>query len=383
MSKIDKTKIVIAVDSFKGSATSEEAANYIEKGLKKVSNVNIEIKKFPIADGGEGTVDSVIKSINGKIEYLDVSGPLGKKVKAKFGFIDENTAILEMAEASGINLISEDEKNPFKTSTFGVGEIIKYILDKGIRKIFIGIGGSATNDGGAGMLASLGVKFYDNENNEIGYWPEELKKINKIDLSGIDKRIYETEIIVLSDVSNTLCGEKGASYIYGPQKGATKEDVVILDKILEKYASIIDRELGKKYIDEKGTGAAGGLGYALLSVCKAKFKVGIDEIIKIIKLENEILNANLVITGEGKIDNQSINGKAPIGIAKIAKKYSIPVIAIVGSSSLELNEVYENGIDLILDIINEPMELKYAIENVEKLLESAGEKAIRAYLLGK
>ena len=379
----NKLKIVVAVDSFKGSAPSDEVAESIEKGIKRFSKIETEIKKVPIADGGEGTVDAVVKATGGTLEYLNVKGPLGKTVKAKFGFIYNDTAILEMAEAAGINLVSKEEKNPFKTNTYGVGEIIKYVLDKGVRKIYIGIGGSATNDGGAGMLHSLGVRFYDENKNEIGYYPEELKKLSKVDITNLDKRILESEIIVLSDVSNTLCGENGASYIYGPQKGATSEDVKVLDEILGNYGKVIDKELGVSYQEKPGTGAAGGLGYALLSICQAKFKVGIDEIIKLIGLEKEIEKADLIITGEGRIDNQSVNGKAPIGIAKIAKKYNLPVIAIVGSSALELNEIYENGIDLVLDIINEPMKLEKAMVDVKKLLEFAGEKAIRAYILGK
>ena len=378
-----KMKIIIAADSFKGSATSDEVSDSIEKGIRKFSEIETEIKKIPIADGGEGTVDSVVKATDGIFEYMEVKGPLGKVVKAKFGFIHNDTAILEMAEASGINLISEEEKDPFRTNTYGVGEILKYILDKGIRKIFIGIGGSATNDGGAGMLHSLGVRFYDSGNNEIGYCPEELKELSKVDITGLDKRIFESEIIVLSDVSNPLCGENGASYIYGPQKGASPEDIKVLDKILENYGNIVDRELKDSFMQKPGTGAAGGLGYALLSICRAEFRVGIDEIVKLIGLEEEIKNSDLIITGEGRIDNQSVNGKAPIGIAKIAKKYNLPVIAIVGSSALQLDDIYQNGIDLVLDVINEPMKLERAMSEVDKLLEFAGEKAIRAYFLGR
>ncbi len=377
----NRMKITIAVDSFKGSASSDEAAECIEKGIRKFSKINPEIVKIPIADGGEGTVDAVVKATNGVLEYLEVPGPLGEPVNAKFGFIHDNTAILEMAEASGINLITAAKKNPFKTNTYGVGEILKHILDKGIRKIFIGVGGSATNDGGAGMLHSLGVRFYDKEGKVLGYCPEELKRLSKIDISGLDKRILESKITVLSDVSNPLCGEKGASHVYGPQKGAGPEDVKILDKILKNYGEIIDKELGNSFMEKPGTGAAGGLGYALLSICRAEFSVGINEIVKLIGLEKEIKESDLVITGEGRIDNQSVHGKAPIGIAKIAKKYNLPVIAIVGSSALELEDIYENGIDLVMDIINEPMELEKAMNNVKKLLEFAGNKAIRAYSL--
>lgn len=375
-------KIVVAIDSFKGSATSKEVSEYIENGIKNVCK-NTSIKKVPIADGGEGTVEAIVDSILGKYIFEKVPGPLGTLVNAKYGIIKDNIAIMEMAESSGINLIKKEELNPFMTSTYGVGEILKSILDRGIREIYIGIGGSATNDGGAGMLASLGAIFYDCNGNKIGYTPMELKKLARIDLSAIDKRIFESKITVLSDVRNTLCGENGASYIFGPQKGASPKDVKELDDILRNYGNIIDNLLSKKYSINPGSGAAGGLGYALLSVCQAEFKEGIVEIMKLINLEETLKEADLVITGEGRIDNQSICGKAPVGIAKLAKKYNIPVIAIVGSSARNLEKIYENGIDLVLDIINEPMDLDKAIKDVKELLEFTGEKAIRAFLLGK
>lgn len=374
-------KIVIAVDSFKGSATSKEVSEYIEKGIKNVCQ-DISIKKVTIADGGEGTVEAIVESTSGKYMFEKVHGPLGRLVNARYGIINENVAVMEMAEASGINLVKKEELNPFATSTYGVGEVLKAILDKGIREIYIGVGGSATNDGGAGMLASLGARFYDFAGKEIGYTPSELKKVAKVDLSNLDKRIFESKITVLSDVRNTLCGENGASYIFGPQKGATPEGVKELDSILRNYGNIIDKLLSKDYSEHPGSGAAGGLGYALLSVCKAEFKEGIEEIMKLIKLEDTLKEADLVITGEGRIDNQSVCGKAPVGIAKLSKKYNIPVIAVVGSSSRDLEEIYKNGIDLVLDIINEPMDLNKAMKEVKELLEFTGEKAIRAFLLG-
>ncbi len=375
-------KIVVAVDSFKGSATSKEVSECIEKGIKHVCKDTL-VKKVAIADGGEGTVEAIVDSTSGKYMFEKVHGPLGIVVNARYGIMDKNIAVMEMAESSGINLVKKEELNPFAASTYGVGEVLKSILDKGIREIYIGVGGSATNDGGAGMLASLGVKFYDIEGKEIGYTPAELKKVSKIDLSSFDKRILESKIIVLSDVRNTLCGENGASYIFGPQKGASSEDVKELDSILRNYGNIIDDLLGKKYSLKPGSGAAGGLGYALLSVCQAKFKEGIVEIMNLIDLEETLKDADLVITGEGRIDNQSVCGKAPVGIAKTAKKYNIPVIAVVGSSARNLEEIYKNGIDLVLDIINEPMDLNKAIKDVKELLEITGEKAVRAFLIGK
>lgn len=290
---------------------------------------------------------------------------------------------MEMAESSGINLVPRENLNPYKATTYGVGQILKQILDMGIKEIYIGIGGSATNDGGAGMLAALGAKFYDSQNNEIGYTPIELSRLSRIDLTNFDSRVTKTKITILSDVRNILCGENGASYIYGPQKGASKEDIVNLDCILNNYGNIIDEYLGEKNSIKPGSGAAGGLGYALLSVCKAEFNEGIIKIMELIELEENLKDADLVITGEGRIDNQSVNGKAPVGIALTAKKYNIPVIAIVGSSDKNLTDIYKNGIDLVLDIINEPMSLDKAIKNVKELLEFTGEKAIRAFYLGR
>lgn len=374
-------KVIIAVDSFKGSASSKEVAESIEKGIKKFGRNNIVTKKVSIADGGEGTVEAIVEAVNGEYKFLEVPGPFGDKVKARFGVIRGNAAVLEMAESSGLNLVKRENLNPYKANTYGVGEMLKAILDMGIRDIYIGLGGSATNDGGAGMLTSLGVKFYNSIGERIGYTPEELKNVAKVDISGLDPRIAEAHITVLSDVRNCLCGENGASYIYGPQKGAKPEDVEVLDKILENYGNIIDNIVGKAFSKEPGSGAAGGLGYALLSICRAEFKEGIVKIMELIELENLIKDADLVITGEGRIDNQSVNGKAPVGIAKTAKKYNIPVIAVVGSSARNLDDIYANGIDLVMDIINEPMNLERAIHDVKELLEFAGEKAMRAFFL--
>ena len=380
---MENLKVIIAVDSFKGSATSKEVENFIENGILKFKKDNIIIKKIPIADGGEGTVEAIVEATSGEYKYLDVTGPLGEKVSAKFGIIKNNIAVMEMAEASGINLVPRENLNPYKATTYGVGEVLKKILDMGINEIYIGIGGSATNDCGAGMLAALGARFYDSENNEIGYTPIELTNLARVDLTSLDSRISQTSITILSDVRNILCGENGASHIYGPQKGATKEDVLNLDSILMNYGNIIDNYLGETFSNQAGSGAAGGLGYALLSVCQAKFSEGIIKIMELIELEKNLKDADLVITGEGRIDNQSINGKAPVGVALTAKKYNIPVIAIVGSSDKNLTEIYKNGIDLVLDIINEPMSLDKAITNVKELLEFTGEKAIRAFYLGK
>lgn len=374
-------KIVVAPDSFKGSATTTEVSDFIEKGIRKVQP-NATVIKLPLADGGEGTVAALVIAAKGIYIEKEVTGPLGEKVKAKFGLINKDVAVIEMAEASGLTLVKNEERNPFKTTTYGTGELIKAALDQGVKEIYIGIGGSATNDGGAGMAQALGVSLKDKKGKEIGYGAEALENIDSIDISNIDSRIYNTEITVLSDVTNPLCGKNGASYIYGPQKGASNKDVERLDEILKQYGKRLEATLQKNIIDEKGTGAAGGLGAGLLAFCHAKVNSGIDMILEMIKLEEHVRDADLVITGEGTMDYQSVNGKAPLGVAKIAKKYNVPIVAIVGSEGSDLEKVYHNGIDLIIDIVNKPMNLEEAIKNVAKLTENAGEKAIRAFRLG-
>ncbi|MCM3570577.1 glycerate kinase [Neobacillus mesonae] len=375
-------KIVIASDSFKGSASSLEIAEFIEKGIRRVQS-NADVLKLPLADGGEGTVDALVNALNGQYVEKVVTGPLGEKVKAKYGIINQDIAVIEMAEASGLTLIPSHERNPFKATTYGTGELIKSALDHGVKEILIGIGGSATNDAGAGMAQALGVALADNEHQEIGYGAESVARVEKIDTSAIDPRIKNTKMTILSDVTNPLCGENGASYVYGPQKGASSEDVVKLDAILKRFGELVERTLGIEMMNKKGAGAAGGLGAGLMAFCNGQLHSGIDRILDIINLEEQVKEADLVITGEGMMDFQSVQGKAPIGVAKIAKKHNKPVIAIVGSEGYHANEVYEHGIDLVIDIINKPMSIEEAMNHVGELAEIAGEKAIRAFCLQK
>jgi len=376
---INKQKIIIASDSFKGSASSYEISQYIENGILKI-NPACEVLKFPIADGGEGTVDSLVIGLNGEYEYVDVIGPYGNTVKAKFGLLNKRkTAVIEMAEASGLHLIESDIMDPFKATSFGTGEVIKKALGYGVKEIFIGIGGSATNDGGAGAAQALGVSLKDLHGKEIGFGAKELEQISTIELDHLDKRIKDVSINILSDVTNPLCGEKGASYIYGPQKGASEEDLPVLDKILENYGKKVEKVLNTNLIHKKGAGAAGGMGLALIAFCEAKMMSGIDEILKLLPIEEQMEKASLVITGEGKIDGQSLQGKAPIGVAKLAKKHHLPVIAIVGSADYDLSKVYNEGIDLVLEIINKPMVLEESLAQTPELVERAAEKAYRVF----
>lgn len=376
-------KIVIATDSFKNSATAQEVCAAIETGLQKAMvNDDLEIIKIPISDGGEGTLSILAEHLGGTLKEESVVGPLGHKVRARYAKLKEDSAIIEMAESSGLELLSSGERDPFRTTTYGVGELILAALDAGARKIYVGIGGSATNDGGAGMAQALGISLQDHSGREIGYGAGSLEHLARIDLSNLDKRIQDTEFIVLSDVNNPLTGPQGASWIYGGQKSAVGQDLATLDSLLEHYGQLVSATIGRNFMEEEGAGAAGGLGFALMAFCGAQVFSGSEVILELLGLEKEILGADLVITGEGKMDTQTNKGKAPYGVVQIAKKHRIPVIAIVGSV-VSYDKVYLSGIDLVLDIINRPMSLDEAMEKVIPLLEDAAANVGRALLLGE
>jgi glycerate kinase len=350
-------KIVVAPDSFKGSLTAIEVSVAIEQGIREVFP-EAEVIKIPMADGGEGTVQCLINATGGKILEEKVIGPLGDKVLAHYGFLgDKKTAVIEMAAASGLTLVPENKRNPLITTTYGTGQLIKAALDQGYRKMIIGIGGSATNDGGAGMAQALGVKLLDQEGKEVGFGGGELKKIVKIDISCMDNHLSGTKVLVASDVNNPLCGPQGASKIYGPQKGATPEVIEELDKSLAFFAELIKRDLNKEVKDIPGAGAAGGLGAGLMAFLNAELRPGIEIIIEAVKLEQAIKDADLVITGEGKIDSQTIYGKAPIGVAKIAKKYNVPVVAVAAIIEEDSQIFQSYGIDTLIQISEPPMRL--------------------------
>ncbi len=350
-------KIVVAPDSFKGSLTAVEVSDAIEQGVREIFP-EAEIVKIPMADGGDGTVQCLINATGGEILREKVTGPLGDEVLASYGILgDKKTAVIEMAEASGLTLIPENKRNPLVTTTYGTGQLIKAALDQGCRKMIIGIGGSATNDGGAGMVQALGVKLLDREGEEIGFGGGELKKVFRIDTKYLDNHLSETKVLIASDVSNPLCGSKGASRIYGPQKGATPEVIEELDESLAHFAEIIKRDLHKDIKDIPGAGAAGGLGASLMAFLDAELSPGIEIIIEIVKLEQAIKDADLVVTGEGKIDSQTIYGKAPIGVAKIAKKYNVPVIAVAAIIGDDADIVHQYGINALIKISEPPMSL--------------------------
>lgn len=356
-------KIVIAPDSYKESLTALEVADAIEKGWREVYPDATYIK-IPMADGGEGTVRSLVDATGGEIITKQVTGPLGQPVQAFYGVLgDRKTAVIEMAAASGLHLVPREQRNPLFTTTRGTGELILAALDHGVEHIIIGIGGSATNDGGAGMAQALGAKLLDNKGKDIGYGGEELAKLDRIDISGLDSRLKYIKIEVACDVNNPLIGPMGASAIYGPQKGATPEIVTVLDQNLAHYAHLIARDLGKEVKDIPGAGAAGGLGAGLLAFTPASLKKGIDIVLSTTKLSEHVQDANLVITGEGQIDGQTVFGKTPSGVAKVAKQYHVPVIGIAGSLGHNHQVVYEHGIDALFSIVPGIISLHDALDN--------------------
>ncbi|WP_210366846.1 glycerate kinase [Bacillus sp. REN3] len=344
-------KIVIAPDSFKESLTALQAANAIEKGIRNTIP-DAAIFKIPMADGGEGTVQSLVDATGGTLIPVTVTGPLGHPVEAFFGLSgDQQTAVIEMAAASGLHLVTAEKRNPLITTTRGTGELIAAALDYGVRHMIIGIGGSATNDGGSGMAMALGARLIDKNGNEIGEGGGQLDRLAKIDVSGLDHRLAEIKIEVACDVDNPLTGPRGASAIFGPQKGATTESIKQLDQNLLHFSKIILRDLAKDIENIAGAGAAGGLGAGLMAFLSAELKTGVDIVISATNLEEQLKDADIVITGEGKIDGQTIFGKTPIGVAKAAKRHGAFVIAIAGNVAADSNVVHDHGIDAVFSIL--------------------------------
>lgn len=369
--------IVLAPDSFKESMTAKEACEAMERGIKKV-NSNITCIHVPMADGGEGTMQSLVDATFGKVYSLKVVGPLGIEVEAQYGILgDGETGILEMASASGIQLVPPEKRNPLVTTTYGTGQLIKACLDHGVKKLLIGIGGSATNDGGAGVIQALGGKLLDKDGNELGFGGGELGKLVKLELTNFDARLKDVSIEVACDVTNPLCGERGASNVFGPQKGATKEMVEILDGNLKHYASVIKKQLNKDVLDVPGAGAAGGLGAGLMAFLQGTLKKGIEMVIEYAKLEEKIKEADMVWTGEGSIDFQTQYGKTPLGVATVAKKYNKPVIALAGRVGEDIEVLYEKGIDSIFGIMQGVTSLEEALAKGQENIEKTSENIIR------
>ncbi|RVT57439.1 glycerate kinase [Niallia taxi] len=362
-------KIVLAPDSFKESLSALQVAKSIERGFKQVLP-NAEYVKVPMADGGEGTVQSLVDATGGRIIKKTVTGPLGEAAEAFFGILgNEKSAVIEMAAASGLHLVPATKRNPLLTTTRGTGELIAAALEYNVNHIIIGIGGSATNDGGAGMAKALGARFLNSNGQEIAEGGGALSDLAAIDLSSLDSRLAHVKIEVACDVDNPLIGPKGASAIFGPQKGATPEIVNQLDENLAHYAEIIEKDLGVKIADVPGAGAAGGLGGGLLAFMQAELSRGVDIVMEAAKLSDIIAGADLVITGEGKIDGQTIFGKTPIGVAKTAKKHGVPVIGIAGNVAGDSDAVHEYGIDAIFSIVPGAVSLQEAFLHADKFVE--------------
>lgn len=370
-------KFVLAPDSFKESMTAKNAALAMKKGIKKVFP-DAECVIVPMADGGEGTVESLVSFSNGEMIKTEVIGPLGNKVIAEYGLLgEEQTAVIEMASASGLGLIKLEDRNPLLATTYGTGQLIKDALDKGVSRFLIGIGGSATNDGGMGMLQALGVSFKDRNGDELPFGGGALEQLHSIDMSGLDERLKTAQIDVACDVTNPLVGENGASAIFGPQKGASPEMVNMLDRNLAHFADVIKIQLGQDIAHIEGAGAAGGLGAGLMAFLHARLKKGIDLVIEYTSLEEKVKGADFCFTGEGSIDGQTLFGKTPYGVAKIAKKHSVPVIAFAGRIGDGVDPLYNNGFHALIGILKGVTSLEEALQFGEENLAFASENICR------
>lgn len=370
-------KIVIAPDSFKESMTAKEVCEAIEKGMK-IALPNAEFIKVPMADGGEGTTQSLVDATEGKMYFVETTGPLGEKVKSKFGILGNGEiAVLEMASTSGLELVPREKRNPMITTTYGTGELIKKAMDMGAKTILIGIGGSATNDGGAGMIQALGGKLLDENGKQISFGGGELSKIKKIDLSELDSRIKNIKFIAACDVQNPLTGETGAANVFGRQKGATEEMIKILDNNLKHYAELIRQDVKVDVENIPGAGAAGGLGAGLMAFLNAELRKGIDIVVEYSKLEEKIKGADFVITGEGSIDAQTRFGKTPYGVVSVAKKYGVPNITLAGNVSKDIEILYDYGFDAIFSIMQGVDNLDNALKNGKVNLEKTAKNIAR------
>ena len=362
-------KIVIAPDSYKESLSALEVAQAVEAGFRQVFP-DADYVLVPVADGGEGTVDAMVAATGGRKETVTVSGPLGEPVEAFYGLTGAgDTAVIEMAAASGLALVPPDRRNPLLTSSRGTGELIRAALDAGARRFILGIGGSATNDGGAGMVQALGARLLDLEGRELDGSGGDLARLERIDVSALDPRLAECRIEVACDVDNPLTGARGASAVFGPQKGATPEMVQVLDANLARLARIVGRDLGVAVDTVPGAGAAGGMGAAMLAFFGATLKPGIEIVTAAVDLDTHVRDADLVITGEGRIDFQTVHGKTPIGVARVAKRHGKPVIGIAGSLGAEVGVVHAHGIDAVFSVLGKPCTLDEALRDAAANVE--------------
>ncbi|KOO37384.1 glycerate kinase [Priestia koreensis] len=372
-------KIVIATDSFKGSISAVEATKAIERGIKK-SFPAAATYRVPMADGGEGTLDTLVAATDGKRVPVIVKGPLGNEVEAEYGVLGNGmTCVIEMAKASGLILVPSHQLNPLEATTFGTGQLIKQALDDGYTSFVLAIGGSATNDGGAGMLQALGLKLSDRDGNELPFGGAALQKLHSIDFSGFDERIQGCQFLLASDVENPLVGPNGASYVFGPQKGATAEQVALLDDCLLHWANKVEEATGVHLHTLPGAGAAGGIGGAFQAFFPSKTMRGIDVVIEHTGLKTTLEGADLVITGEGQVDFQTASGKTPMGVAQAAQNQGINSIILAGSVGVGIDALYQYGVISVHSIVNRPMTLSEAMENAAELLEQSAEQVARTY----
>ena len=356
-------KIVIAPDSYKESLSALEVATAIEQGFREIYS-DAEYVKLPVADGGEGTVEAMVAATQGCRVEVTVTGPLGEPVAAFYGLSgDKQCAFIEMAAASGLESVPPTRRNPLLTTSWGTGELIRHALDAGVTQIIIGIGGSATNDGGAGMVQALGAKLLTKDNQQIASGGHALENLARIDVSELDKRLAGCRIDVACDVTNPLTGPQGATAVFGPQKGATAEMISRLDKALAHFADIIRRDLELDVSNLEGGGAAGGMGAGLYAFCGAKLRPGIEIVTDALHLAEIVADADLVITGEGRIDSQTVHGKVPVGVARVAKRYNLPVIGIAGSLTPDVGVVHQHGLDAVFSVIYSVCTLDEALEN--------------------
>ncbi len=372
-------EVVVSIDSFKGSLSTFEAGAAVTEGIKKVyPNANVFVR--PLADGGEGTVEAVVSAVDGEMQEVEVTGPLGKKVKAKYGIIPKTqTAVMEMAAAAGITLVSEKERNPLYATTYGVGEMINDAIDKGCRKFIMGIGGSATNDGGVGMLQALGFSFLNEKGENVPFGAIGVKEIAKIQIDGARKELKDCAFVIACDVKNPLCGQNGCSHVFAKQKGATPSMILDMDEWLNDFAALSATVCEKADKNAEGTGAAGGLGFAFLAYLPAQMRSGIELVMQETGLEDYVKKADIVVTGEGRLDGQSVMGKAPVGVARLAKKHGKPVVAFSGCVTKDATACNAHGIDAFFPILRTPCTLEEAMntENAFANLSATAEQAFR------
>lgn len=370
-------QIIIAPDSYKGSVSAIGVAEAMARGVSSIFPT-AQIRNVPIADGGEGTVEALVASTGGQLRQTVVRGPLGQPVSARWGILgDGHTAVIEMAAASGLPLLAREELNPLRATSFGTGELIRAALDAGLRRLIVGIGGSATNDGGCGMASALGARFLDTVGQELPPGGAALSRLSSIDLNAFDTRLAETELVVACDVDNPLCGPRGASAVFGPQKGATPAMVAELDAALAHFADVAQACTGRDAAMQAGAGAAGGLGAGLLFFTPARLRPGVDIVLEAVGFDAMVSTADFVVTGEGRTDFQTAYGKAPVGVARVAKAHGVPVFCISGGLGDGADDVLAQGIDALFSICDRPLTLEECMRDAARLIEGAAARLCR------